>query len=164
MSRKSRNLSSTPLRTRDASAVARASKARRFEHLTNDDRMFSNFTDAERRLNTNFRLYDAEKRYLPLRLNDVEDKRTIPHEIRPESRPRNLNGTVARYRRDEVLYHRVRGMSVQMRPKFLDPRQVITCIRRSIRKRVIFALQKAGSGGGRQRPPRWTEDSYIRCH
>lgn len=46
---------------------------------------------------------------------------------------------------------------------FSIPKNVIVCIRRKIRKQVMFALKltKRGSGSGRRR--RYTEDSKYRC-
>ena len=147
--KKSRNLS-TPnkLQTREPLGFARTSVVRRFEHLANDRK---------------FRLFTTDELSLKKKdLTEVEDKRRIPHEYKHERIPRNIDGTAARYGRAEEIQRRLRGLSVQMRPRFFDPEKVVVCLRRSIRKRIMFALQKAGRGG--QKRPRWNEDSYIRCH
>lgn len=44
--------------------------------------------------------------------------------------------------------------------QFSMPRQVLVCVRRKQRREVLLAL---GRGGGRNKPPKWDEDSFIRC-
>lgn len=44
--------------------------------------------------------------------------------------------------------------------QFNFPRQVLVCVRRHQRREVLFALGRAGGG---HKPPKWNDDSYIRC-
>lgn len=44
---------------------------------------------------------------------------------------------------------------------FTAPSRVVLCVRRKIRKQVMFAKHKAGRGG--QRPPRWSYWSSVNC-
>ena len=53
------------------------------------------------------------------------------------------------------------SLSVE-RQRFVEPWQVITCLRRKIRKEVLFARRKVGKGK-RVAKPRWSELSYVRC-
>lgn len=46
--------------------------------------------------------------------------------------------------------------------KFADPKGVLTCVRRGIRREVLFALGVGGQGG-RKRKPRFTAASKISC-
>ena len=50
-----------------------------------------------------------------------------------------------------------------MHLSFSEPQKTAVCIRRKSRRRVLFALSKAGKGKRPTRRPRWTEKSYIRC-
>lgn len=50
---------------------------------------------------------------------------------------------------------------ISERVAFVDPRRVITCIRRRIREEVLHALRKTGKTG--QRRPKWTEYSHVSC-
>lgn len=96
-------------------------------------------------------------------LREVEDLRTLPraHKIH-QGRYLHLNGTPARPQYLHVQ-SRMPWVRQQVRSYFPAPKKTLVCIRRQTRKRVLFALQKAGRGGGRQRPARWTAKSYIRC-
>lgn len=96
------------------------------------------------------------------RLQQAEDLRRVPHEFRQE-RYLLRSGQPARVRYETVQTN-VRGhLRTQVHPYFRQPERTAVCIRRKERRRVLFALQKTGKGGRRQRPPRWTEKSYIRC-
>lgn len=44
---------------------------------------------------------------------------------------------------------------------FATPQNVLVCVRRKMRKEVLFALGKAG--GGARRPPRRNWTSYLAC-
>lgn len=46
---------------------------------------------------------------------------------------------------------------------FEHPQRVPVCVRRRHRKEVLFAKKKTGSGRKKQRPPRWTKLSKVRC-
>lgn len=51
-----------------------------------------------------------------------------------------------------------------LRTYFFNPRQVIVCIRRQTRRRVLFALQKIKKGSHSSfARPRWTAQSRIIC-
>lgn len=114
------------------------------------------------------------RRRLQSLLTLAEDRRRIPYEIRSEvyhdvsgrqitPRP---EGSVSTYR--NAAHHFERGANrVSDFYKFQRPERVPICQRRRIRKAVLFALQKIGSGrSGRRRyikPARWTGKSFIRC-
>lgn len=92
---------------------------------------------------------------------EVEDLRRVPAPFKKDRYLRN-DGTPARYGMLPVQ-GRMPHVREQLRPKFYQPKQTLVCLRRQTRRRVIFALQKAGKGGGRQKPAKWTAKSYIRC-
>lgn len=46
--------------------------------------------------------------------------------------------------------------------QFADPTRVLVCVRRKVRKEVMFALGVGGSGGAKKRPRR-TSASSISC-
>lgn len=46
---------------------------------------------------------------------------------------------------------------------FANPRFVVRCIRRKVRKEVLHALKKTGKGAGPRRRPRFTEASKVKC-
>lgn len=46
---------------------------------------------------------------------------------------------------------------------FQNPERVLVCIRREARKRVLFALQRAGKGKRVSRERHYTDKSYVRC-
>ena len=110
-----------------------------------------------------FRLTDLLHTIKPIqtRLQQAEDLRRVPHEFRQE-RYLLRNGVPARVRY-ETIQPRMRWLPAQVHPYFQRPERTAVCIRRKERRRVLFALQKTGKGGGRQRRPRWTDKSYIRC-
>lgn len=115
-------------------------------------------------LGRRFRLSDLLHTIKPIqtRLQQAEDLRRIPHEFRQDVYHLR-SGQPARVRYDAVPVY-VRGrLRTQVHPYFRDPERTAVCIRRQNRRRVLFALQKTGKGGRRQRSPRWTEKSYIRC-
>lgn len=137
------NTSSTA--TRDWFSIARAAQARAARWLSKP--LIGTVTH-------------VEKNYSDLR--NIEDRRTLPRSFR--SRPHlRIDGTHSRIKYTPV-YPRMRRMPVQMFPAFSDSGRVITCIRRSSRRRTLFALQKIGKGrGGSQKSARWTAQSFIRC-
>lgn len=47
--------------------------------------------------------------------------------------------------------------------KFANPRGILICVRRSIRKEIMHALGKAGAGQKRQKRPVRSEYSSIHC-
>ena len=75
-------------------------------------------------------------------------------------------------RREAPITYGVYSQRTSYRPKpprtkkevlmFASPRYTIMCIKRKIRKEVMFAVRKAGQKG-KQKKPRITEESRIRC-
>lgn len=102
-----------------------------------------------------------EEDRLPRDLRIVEDRRTIPRAFQP-GRYLRIDGTSAGPRYLPVQ-NRVPWLRESMRLRFPVPEKTLVCVRRKARRRVLFALRKTGKGGGRQRPPRWTAQSFIRC-
>lgn len=54
-------------------------------------------------------------------------------------------------------------LSTPLHTYFQDPKRVIVCIRRAVRQRVLFALQRVGKGRKVSREHRFSEQSNIRC-
>lgn len=55
------------------------------------------------------------------------------------------------------------GVPPRVRHEFKAPRRTLVCERRRTRRAVIFALRKAGKGGRKNRPARWTDKSHVVC-
>ncbi len=111
-----------------------------------------------------FRLSDLLHTIKPVqtRLQQAEDLRRIPHEFRQENYL--LRSGAPASVRYETISARVHGrLWTSVHPYFQRPERTVVCIRRKERRRVLFALQKTGKGGRRNRPPKWTSKSYIRC-
>lgn len=156
MAKKHRKITQTPRtkitrsfeQTRDAIDIAHAA-ARRMDRLRG---ALHNLKPLE--------LFHEENR-IPRDLRIVEDRRTIPRPFR-KGRHLCIDGTPARPRYLPVQ-SRVPWLRESMRLRFSLPEKTLVCVRRKARRRVLFALRKTGKGGGKQRPPRWTTQSYIRC-
>ena len=58
---------------------------------------------------------------------------------------------------------RRKGLPSRLRYEFQDPNRTLVCVRRKVRRSVIFAMRKSGKGGKRNRRARWTDKSYISC-
>ena len=58
---------------------------------------------------------------------------------------------------------RKQRMPSRLRYEFSDPDRTLVCQRRKTRRAAIFAMQRAGKGGKRNRRARWTDKSYIVC-
>lgn len=114
-------------------------------------------------LGRRFRLSDLLHRIKPIqtRLQQAEDLRRVPREFR-QSQYHLSDGRLAPVRH-ETIQPRMRWMPAQVHPYFQRPERTVVCIRRKERRRVLFALQKTGQGGRRNRSPKWTVKSYIRC-
>lgn len=99
-----------------------------------------------------------------LSLKQVEDRRTIPHDIRDEIY-RTVNGTPAQISRRPTRAdeHSVQRVLPSLYHRFETPRRVPVCIRRNNRRRVLFALRKSGKALSPRRRANWTAKSYIRC-
>ena len=114
-------------------------------------------------LGRRFRLSDLLHTIKPVqtRLQQAEDLRRIPHEFRQDVyHLRDGRLAPVRY---ETIQPRMHWLPAQVHPYFQRPERTVVCIRRKERRRVLFALQKTGKGGRRNRPPKWSAKSYIRC-
>lgn len=114
-------------------------------------------------LGRRFRLSDLLHTIKPVqtRLQQAEDLRRIPHEFRQDVyHLRDGRPAPVRY---ETVQPRMHWLPAQVHPYFQRPERTVVCIRRKERRRVLFALQKTGKGGRRNRPPKWSAKSYIRC-
>lgn len=87
-------------------------------------------------------------------LNLIEDRRRW----HPERWGRPLLGTVRSATR--VVVKPSVGPALTSHLKFADPRRVIICIRRKIRREVLLAL---GKGGGGNKSPRRKPSSEVSC-
>lgn len=132
---------------RDALSIARAPYARRFD----------------------------DSRYLAERLGSLRALRNL--EIEDLRRNRRERQDIARqtYRRNDAGVAHVVGREIRtpqmrqqnmpsrLRYEFQDSRGTIVCERRRARRSVIFAMQRAGKGGRKNRKARWSEKSYLVC-
>lgn len=57
----------------------------------------------------------------------------------------------------------MRSVRTPVRLVFHEPRKTSVCVRRQARRRVLFALRKAGKGAKRPQKARWTAKSYVQC-
>lgn len=90
------------------------------------------------------------------------DNRTWQPEVHP-NRNRTRSGRIARVKLVSGAHSLFSPHSqTKARLGFSAPQDVMTCIRRKIRKEVLHAFQKAGKGG-RQRKHRYTARSRIKC-
>jgi len=65
--------------------------------------------------------------------------------------------------REDQVYDASVPAHISRRVGWQHPWQVMICVRRKRRKEVMFAIGKAGAGGGMQRPPRRNFWSEVRC-
>ncbi|QGH72134.1 MAG: hypothetical protein [Microviridae sp. ctYqV29] len=80
----------------------------------------------------------------------------------PLRRLRTLLGTPARLR--ARLISKVDPVSyVSPYLDTVNPLKAVHCVRRKIRRQVIFALGKSGKGAGPRKRPRRTDTSDLRC-
>lgn len=102
-------------------------------------------------------------------LRTFEDRRTFHPEgpIRPALR---FSGVPARLRLRRSLTRRSRPQKnfSGLRPEsgrslvaFRDPDRVLICVRRKMRREVLFAKRKTGRGG--QKPPKYSWFSKVTC-
>lgn len=133
MARRSRSSKS---RTRDTSRIA--NPRLRFSYPIRSAYLFPELTRVE-----DFR------RFYPVGIDNVS--RTLRSFRSPIalSRPRTHTSYPSRLPSRKAFF------------SFSDPRRVIICVRRKIRKEVLHALRKSGRSG--QRRPRRTTYSNIRC-
>lgn len=93
---------------------------------------------------------------LSRRLLDFEDRRSF-HPART-NRP-----VVSRVGRSRIGVARSLLPDVPAAVRFVNPRNVIVCVRRKMRKEVLHALKKTGGRGGKNRRPRRNSLSNIHC-
>lgn len=93
-------------------------------------------------------------------LKEVEDLRSVKNARK--GRFVRFDGTPAGTQYKPV-HNRVSGLFEGMRLSFSQPQKTVVCVRRKSRRRVLFALQKAGKGRRHFRRSRWSAQSYIRC-
>lgn len=100
-----------------------------------------------------------------LATEDLRRERLFQAENLPTQIYRCKDGSQAVVTGREIYTPKMRkqGMSSRLRYEFQDSDRVMVCTRRKVRRRVIFALSKAGKGGARNRRARWTDKSYITC-
>lgn len=100
-----------------------------------------------------------------LATEDLRRERLFQAENLPAQIYRCTNGSQANVIGREVNSPQMRkqGMPPRLRYEFQDSDRTLVCTRRKARRRVIFALSKAGKGGARNRKARWTDKSYIIC-
>lgn len=96
-------------------------------------------------------------------LKPVEDLRRVPQEIDKREAFRLRDGRPARQERRPESKVSVPRLSTPMHDYFSDPRRTIVCIRRHLRKRVLFALRKAGKGKKVSPLRKFTDKSFVRC-
>lgn len=96
-------------------------------------------------------------------LRPVEDLRRVPDEIDKRQSFRLRGGAPAvQVRRPESEVRHTK-LSVPMHDYFADPQRTLVCIRRDTRKRVLFALRKAGKGRKVSSVRHFTDKSFVRC-
>lgn len=127
---------------RDAFRVARADQARRFVEA-------SIASTARRRL-------------------EIEDLRRNRYERKELVHPRYLRedgkaALVEQRLRERQLGLQGKRLPPLLRAEFRDPQETLVCVRRRVRRSVLFALRKVGKGSGRKRKARWSDQSYIVC-
>lgn len=100
----------------------------------------------------------------PYEFSDIQDRRTW--DPAPLVAPRTLSGRQARVYKQQpvsikapqaVLFNPVHKLG------FKDPKHVLLCLQRNIRKEVLHALGKTGRGGSRRRIVRRNENSAYSC-
>lgn len=100
-----------------------------------------------------------------LATEDLRRERLFQVENLPTQTYRCTDGSQAHIIGREVNSPAMRKQALppRLRYEFQNPERTLVCTRRKARRRVIFALSKAGKGGARNRRARWTDKSYISC-
>lgn len=117
----------------------------------------------------------SRKRHKPFNqnLNYVEDHRTKDKRnyLTTGQKALTTYGLFKTIRRPSRVIRRTRPITPRIkaptirytvRRQFKDSRRTIVCIRRRIRRSVLFASQKTGKGSG-QKLRRFNENSQIKC-
>ena len=128
--------------------AARAPRARRFVTPSKVQARINELINQE--LNHNER-----QRILRSRQYGNSGKRSASREI--YGVPENGRNTL---HKSPVLQQRMRP---EVRDVLRDSERALECARRETRREVIFAMQRAGKGGRKNKKARWTADSYISC-
>lgn len=132
-------------------------KKRRQDHETRD--VLTSLTDTLRSQQSQSQARRSSMRGLPVHL--VEDFRRFDPE--PYGLPKLFSGVTASVDVATPSPGTRRKTKVPYQIAFTAPAATIQCVRRQRRKEVMFAKNKAGKGKGRQRRPRWSRWSDIRC-
>ena len=100
-----------------------------------------------------------------LQIEDLRHEKKFLSENLPAQPYRRVDGGPAHVVGREVCSPAMRQQRLppRLRYEFTDPRRTFVCVRRKNRRRVIFALRKAGKAGKRNRKAQWTEKSRIVC-
>lgn len=100
-----------------------------------------------------------------LQIEDLRHENKFQTENLPAQTYRRVDGGSAHVAGREVHSPAMRKqrLSPRLRYEFTDPDRTLVCVRRKNRRRVIFALRKAGKAGRRNRKARWTAKSHIVC-
>lgn len=95
-------------------------------------------------------------------INNVPTRRPENHNGKKSSRSVQRESVSGRnpLHKSPVLQER---LSEPVRDVLLDSERALECTRRETRREVIFAMQRAGKGGRKNKKARWTADSYISC-
>ena len=155
--------------------MSRRSRKRRSESVAHQGRsivtgqqMRGPLLDRSRSLARRFADESFTRRLQTLRNLQTED-------LRRESKFQAENLPTQTYRRVDAGKAHIAGrevhssamrkqrLSPRLRYEFTDPDRTLVCVRRKNRRRVIFALRKAGKAGRRNRKARWTAKSHIVC-
>ena len=100
-----------------------------------------------------------------LQTEDLRHEHKFQAENFPAQTYRRVDGgqAVIDGRQVDTNKMRQQGVPPRLRFEFRDPRRTLVCVRRKARRRVIFALRKAGKAGKRNRKAQWTDKSYVTC-
>ena len=99
--------------------------------------------------------HNERQRILRSRQYGNSGKRSAPREVYRV--PENGRNTL---HKSPVLQQRLRP---EVRDVLRDSERALEWSRRETRREVIFAMQRAGKGGRKNKKARWTADSYITC-
>lgn len=128
---------------RDASRIARANHARRFD---GDDILRKRIESFHRQQVEDLRRNRRENQEIARQVYRREDANVAPVDARELDTP----------------YMRRKGMSPKVQYVFRDSRGTIVCVRRRARRAVLFAMRKTGKNS-RNRRAKWSDRSYIVC-
>lgn len=96
--------------------------------------------------------------------NPSIDRRFFNPNIRPDYEPDVKPRSLVDVRRStrKLVRDPSQGYDIFNAGHYLvHPRETVICLRRKIRREVLFA--RGGSGGGKRKKPRYNADSAIKC-